>query len=141
MPDLDGKSVALTDYKGKVVIVDIWGTWCPPCRMEIPHFVELHKKYRDAGLEIIGLNYEGDDADEARDTVNKFVTEHGVTYKCLLGDAVTQSQVPEFGGFPTTLFIDRTGRVRLKEVGYRPLSKHEAIVSSLLEESRTSSDN
>src|SRR5262249_59973090 len=86
LPDLDGKKVSLADYKGKVVIVDLWGTWCPPCREEIPHFVDLYRKYHASGLEIVGINYEMVAGDEAREKVRKYVKENDIPYPCLIGD-------------------------------------------------------
>jgi len=134
LPDLDEKITRLADLKGKVVIVDIWGTWCPPCRMEIPHFVDLHNKYHDQGLEIIGINYENRDTSEAVALIKKFITENNMPYTCVIGDDDTRKKIPDFQAFPTTLFIDRMGKVRLKEVGYKPLNVLEAIVSTLLDE-------
>lgn len=133
-----GKKVTLADYKGKVLIVDFWGTWCPPCRKEIPHFVELLDKHRDAGLEIVGINYENGDPAGFNELINKFATENGVTYPCLLGDEVTQNRVPNLEGFPTTLFIDRSGKVRLRVVGYHPYDHLETIVQALLSETEGS---
>jgi len=132
LPDVDGNVVSLSDYSGKVVIVDFWGTWCPPCRQEIPHFVELHKKYQDQGVEIIGLNYERVDEAEVNDTITRFVQDHGISYPCLIGDEATREKIPGFQGFPTTLFIDQTGAVRMKVVGYHPYGELEAVVLELL---------
>ncbi len=58
LPDVDDKTIAMADLRGKVTILTFWGTWCPPCRMEIPHLIALHQKYHDKGLEVVGLNYE-----------------------------------------------------------------------------------
>jgi thiol-disulfide isomerase/thioredoxin len=134
LPNLDGKTVAKKDFAGKVVIADIWGTWCPPCRMEVPHFVELYKRHKAAGLEIVGINYERADASAAPDLIRKFVEENKISYPCVIGDDKTQKQVPGFSGFPTTVFLDRSGKVRLSLVGYHPLPELEAIVKVLLEE-------
>lgn len=133
LKNLDGKPVKLSDYKGKYLIVDIWGTWCPPCRAEIPHFVELLKKYQSKGLEIVGINYEGgDDEKEDVEKIKKFNKEFGVPYVCVIGDEKTQSQVPNFEGYPTTLFIDKSGKVRMKIVGGEPLYRLEAAVEALM---------
>ena len=137
--DLDDKSVKLADFKGKVVIADIWGTWCPPCRAEIPSFVKLQEKYRDKGLQIVGLNYERGDSgpatkEEAVKLIRDFQNEQKMNYLCLLGDEATRKQVPSFGGYPTTIFIDRTGKVRLHYVGLHPYATLEATVKALLEE-------
>lgn len=136
LPNLDGKKVSLADFKGKVVIVDIWGTWCPPCREEIPHFTELYKKYREKGLEIVGINYENLPDDEAKKTIQEFVEKNKVPYTCVIGDEATQSQIPNFEGFPTTLFVDRAGKVRAKTVGFEKSMavELETIVTALLDE-------
>lgn len=137
LQNLDGETVSLADYKGKVLVVDIWGTWCPPCRKEIPHLVELHKTYRDEGFEIVGINDErnlGISAEEAPPVIREFAKEHGITYTCVIATDEVIEQVPDFQGFPTTLFIDRAGKVRAKAVGYRPYANLEAIVKQLLSE-------
>jgi thiol-disulfide isomerase/thioredoxin len=134
LPDLEGKKVKLADYKGKVTIVDIWGTWCPPCRMEVPHFVALRDKYKDKDLEIIGINYERVGNDKIKGVIEAFVKEQKINYPCVLGDDKTQDQLPEFQGFPTTLFLDRKGKVRYVHVGYAPMADLEGIVKVLLDD-------
>jgi thiol-disulfide isomerase/thioredoxin len=134
LPALDGKTISLSDYSGKVVIVDFWGTWCPPCRAEIPHFIALHNKYRDKGLEIVGINYERVPEAKVRETIKGFVDSQGITYPCVIGDKTTQGYVPKFEGYPTTLFIDRTGKVRAKIVGLHSMADLEALIIALLEE-------
>jgi thiol-disulfide isomerase/thioredoxin len=138
LPDVDGKKVALEDVKGKLIIVDIWGTWCPPCRKELPHFKALLAKYRDAGLAIVGINYERVAEEDAPATIKAFLREHDVPYPCLIGNERTREQIPEFIGYPTTLFLDRSGTARVKTVGYQPLADLEAIVSLLLKPSEQS---
>ena len=141
LKDLDGKKVKLADFKGKYLIVDIWGTWCPPCRAEIPHFIEVLDKYKSKGLEIIGINYEGgDDEKEAIDTIKKFNKANKVPYNCVIGDEKTQKQVPDFQGYPTTLFLDRSGKVRMTIVGGQPLYRLEAAVEALMDSDKAASD-
>lgn len=137
LPNLENATVKLADFRGKVVIVDVWGTWCPPCRMEIPHFVKLKETYPD-DLEIVGINYENEAAEEAVPKIQQFIKEQGINYPCVLGDTMTRDRIPEFQGFPTTLFIDRTGKVRLKAVGYHPYEKLQAYLDVLLAEEKSS---
>lgn len=134
LEDTSGKKLAKADLAGKVLIVDIWGTWCPPCRMEIPHFVALDKEFREKGLQIIGLNQENGDDEEKVKVVKEFCEENGVTYPCALLNDEILKQVPDFEGFPTTLFIDRTGNVRLKAVGFHDIHFLRAAVEMLLKE-------
>ncbi len=137
LKNLDGKEISLEDYKGKIVIVDFWGTWCPPCVAEIPHFIKLKESYGEQGIEIVGLAYEqAEDTEEAIEAalkgVKDFVAENKLNYTCAIGDDETQERVPDFGAFPTTLFIDREGVVRLQLVGFHPYAKLEMVVQHLL---------
>lgn len=132
--DLEGKPHSLADYKGKVVVVDIWGTWCPPCRAEIPSFIKLQQQYGEQGFQMIGLNYEGEISDEVAEKVKQFIQEHGINYPCALASEEIRDQVPDFEGYPTTLFIDRQGKVRLKLVGLHEYEDLEAVVLALLAE-------
>src|SRR5262249_52498098 len=93
------------------------------------------ERYHQKGLEIVGVNYEREDDDaKARDVIRSFVKKNGVPYPCVLGDEKTEKRIPEFQGFPTTLFIGRDGTVRLKAVGYHSLIDLDAIVTQLLAE-------
>lgn len=136
LADPAGKPHKLSDLKGKIVLVDFSGTWHRPCQMNIPHLIALHKKYSEHGVEVVGLNYEIGSAEEAGARITNFVKEHGVTYPCLLGDEPTKDQIPDFEGFPTMLFIDRKGQVRLKHAGYTPQAVLEAVIETLLSEGK-----
>jgi thiol-disulfide isomerase/thioredoxin len=136
LPDLEDKKIKLADFKGKVTIVDVWGTWCPPCREEIPHFIALLEKYGKAkdGLAMVGINYERAEQSQWKKIISGFVKENKINYPCLIGDEKTQESIPEFEGFPTTLFIDRAGKVRFKLTGMAPPAVLESIVKLLLDE-------
>jgi thiol-disulfide isomerase/thioredoxin len=133
LPDLDNKPVKLSDFKGKLVIADIWGTWCPPCRAEIPHFIKLQNTYPN-DLAIVGINYEGEEGDAVIEKIRTFANEQGMNYPCVIGDQPTQEQIPNFQGYPTTVFLDRGGKVRLTIVGLHPYEKLDAYVNVLLAE-------
>lgn len=115
LKDLDGKPLALDQFRGKVVLVDFWGTWCEPCRKALPGLVQLYYKHRRRGFEVIGLSYEpgAPDPETARKYVQQFVQQSGIPYRCAMGDEATQKKIPDFKGFPTTLLIDRAGKVRV----------------------------
>ncbi|MHB0960156.1 MAG: TlpA family protein disulfide reductase [Pirellulaceae bacterium] len=134
LTDVEGEPLRLADYRGKVVIVDFWGTWCPPCREEIPSFVRLQETYGPQGLQIIGLTYERSEPESAAQTVREFMAANGINYPCALGTQEIRDQVPNFEGFPTTIFLDKTGQVRAKEVGLHDYEYLESIVTSLLAE-------
>jgi thiol-disulfide isomerase/thioredoxin len=114
-PNLEGKKVSLGEFKGKVVVVDLWGTWCEPCRESIPRLIEMYQKWHGRGLEIIGLSYEKDapSESEALELVKKVVQAARIPYTCLMGEPSTIQQIPDFVGFPTTVLVDRAGKVRL----------------------------
>ena len=118
----------------KLVIVDFWGTWCPPCRKAIPHLVELAEKHKD-DLAVIGLNFEHDAPyEEAKIKLATFLESQPINYPCLYGDREVSAQVPGFGSFPTMVFVDKSGTVRLSAIGYQPLPLLEATVNALLSE-------
>ncbi len=126
--DLAGKEVSLAALKGKVVVVDFWATWCGPCRLEIPGYIELQKKYGKDGLVIIGVSL---------DTMNpayvkKFVEANAMNYTVVMGDS---SAVDAFGGFdgiPTTFLINREGRIVHRKTGFMDHAEYEALVKKTL---------
>lgn len=135
LKDTSDKTVRLAECKGKVTIIDIWGTWCPPCRKAVPHFAELYRGYKDKGLEIIGINCnEGGSPDEVKQKIKEFARQTEIPYRCVLNDETTEKKIPGFQGYPTTLFLDRSGNVRMMLVGYTPKVRLEAIVTTMLAE-------
>lgn len=137
LENIEGKKVSLSELRGsKVTIVDIWGTWCPPCRMEIPHFVELHQQWKQDGLQIVGINYERGEKEDFIPKIEEYRKEAGIEYPLVLGDDATRNQVPEFQGYPTTLFLDSEGIVRAKLVGYHPKEMLEGVVKRLMEKAK-----
>jgi len=130
---LDGRNVSDDSFRGQVLVVDLWATWCPPCRQEVPHFVDLQERYRDQGLAVLGLNYERTfTAAGAHREIAQFTARQPVNYPLALGTPELKSQVPGFRGYPTTLFIDRQGMVRATVTGTRPLAYLETMVKTLL---------
>ena len=131
--DIEGHRISLSDYRGKLVIVDFWGTWCGPCRMTVPHLARLSREYQDQ-LEVIGIAYEKTLPGREKAKVREFVRQNAVPYTCAIGDDATKRKVPDFNSFPTLLFLDADGQVKLKLLGYHGYEQLDAVVNLLLEE-------
>ena len=126
LSDLESNLVSSSDerFRGKVLLLDIWGSWCPPCRKEIPYLNGFHDRYHADGLEIVGLSFE-QGADEASrlSTLEDFVKANDINYLVLQGGSTGDvgaalPAVENFSGFPTTIFIGRDGTVRKVDVGF-----------------------
>ena len=118
LPALDGKNLKLSDLRGKAVLLNFWATYCGPCKIEMPWFVELQKEYGPQGFQIIGVAMD----DASLEDIAKFAKEMGVNYPILLGkESVGQS----YGGvsvLPTTFFLDRDGKLIAREFGLQSRS-------------------
>jgi len=110
--DIQGKKLALSDYRGKVVLLDFWATWCTPCLDEIPHFVEMQQKYATQGFQAIGISM-----DDGPKPVQTFYSEHKLNYPVAIGTAKLADSFGGILGLPVTFVIDRNGRIRKKFVG------------------------
>jgi peroxiredoxin len=129
LPDLKGHTVHLKDFRGKVVVLDFWATWCGPCKMEIPHFAELMKRHGEKGLEIVGVAMD----ETGADVVKPFVEKNGLQYHVVLGDDYTASRFGGVNALPTTFVIDREGHIARKYIGYRSLESFEEDLAPLLD--------
>jgi peroxiredoxin len=127
--DLNGREVRLSDFSGKVVLVDFWATWCPPCRAEVPHFKDLYEAYKSRGFEIVGIALDSGGAN----VVGPFVRENGITYPIVIGNPQVAMA---FGGLregiPTTFLINRSGNIVQSYVGYRDKMVFEEEIKKLL---------
>jgi len=128
--DIYGKETSLSDFKDKVIILDFWATWCPPCRQEIPHFIELYNEYKDEGLEVIGVALDSN----AEKTVRPFSEKEGINYTILVGNREVTELYGGIMSIPTTFIIDREGRIKKRYVGYRDKKVFEDDIKELLEE-------
>ena len=124
--NLEGRLVKFSDFRGKVVILDFWATWCIPCRVEIPHFVELQKQYRDKGLAVIGVSLD----EQGPEVVRKFVKQFGVNYPVVTGNEKIAEAYGGIEGIPTTFVIDRHGRIVRGHVGYNDKAVFEKEIQS-----------
>jgi thiol-disulfide isomerase/thioredoxin len=119
IPTLDGRKIRLSEYRGKVLIVDFWATWCPPCRRMIPQLVRIANQHRDRGLEVIGLHID-DRGRSSTEDINKFIGQFGINYT--VGIASDEVFIAYLGAeqtaIPQTLVFDRDGRLMLHLIGY-----------------------
>ncbi len=115
---LGGRSLNQEALRGHVVIVDIWGTWCGPCRQAVPVLVDLYQKYKQHGLEVVGFGFAADGTPEDAGLQRKFAVENKITYELLLGDAAVRDQVPKFRGYPTMLLFEPGWRHVDTHVGF-----------------------
>ena len=147
LPDLDGNLVSSADerFKDKVVLLDFWATWCPPCRASIPALVELDEKYEDDGLVVVGIAFEaGETAEERRASARKYAGEKGIKYLLLDGGGNTEEtaesvspEVKNIHNIPTMFVIGKDGTVRYSTTGFSEAQKQEireAVVAALEEE-------
>ena len=128
LSDVNGKPLTLADFKGKVVVLDFWATWCPPCRAEIPGLVALQKKYADQGLSVIGVSL-----DEKGPTVVKpFIERFAINYPVVMGSEKILADYGGISAIPTTFVIDREGNVVATHEGYTDQATFESEISPLL---------
>ncbi len=119
----DGTTYSLADYKGKVVLVKFWATWCGPCAMSTPRIVDLYKRRHKEGLEVLGVALEHDDGQQ----IPAYVQEMGVTYPVGLADPPdsVRSWLRPDVGIPAIFIVDKKGRIRWSRSGYAPEREHE----------------
>lgn len=133
---LDGTPVRLSDYRGKVVLLNFWATWCPPCRKEIPHFVNLQEELKEKGLVVLGLSVDRGGVKAVR----QWLRDHPVNYTMAMADGdvlnVYQDylQPGERGAIPFSFIVDRGGNIRQRIVGYRDEDTWKSLVLPLLAE-------
>jgi len=129
LEDSTGAAIKLSDFKGKVVVLDFWATWCHGCKIEIPWYMEFQKKYSDRGLSVIGVSMD----DDGWKSVRPFLTENRLNYPVVIGNANLAKQ---FGveGLPVTLLIDRHGKIAEVQAGMVDKSSFEIDIQSLLRE-------
>lgn len=126
-----GKNLKLSEYRGQVVMINFWATWCAPCRQEMPLLNRIHEKYSKAGFKLLGVNID-DNAGNAQAMAAKL----GVTFPVLFDAEKRVSRLYDVDGMPSTVLIDRDGKVRYIHRGYRPgyETQYEAQVRELLKQ-------
>ena len=129
LKDVNGKDVKLASFKGKVVLLNFWATWCGPCKIEIPWFNEFQQKYQDKGFVVLGIS-----ADDTVEQLKPFVTEFKMNYPVLvgLGREDVQEALGPVWGLPTTLLINREGKVCQTHMGLVKKADFEKGILGLL---------
>lgn len=128
LKDLKGRVVRLSDYRGKVVLLNFWATWCPPCRAEMPDLVKLQSEYQARGLQVIGVTY----PDYSRRLVQKVTRQLKVNYPIILGSRELAAKYNVGEVLPATIIIDKDGKIRGNILGIMGPDEFEQIVKPLL---------
>ena len=129
LKDSNGTSVKLSDYLGKVVLLNFWATWCGPCKVEIPWFIEFEQKHKDSGFAVVGISMDED----GWETVKPYIEARRVNYRILLGDDATAQSFGGVESLPTTFLIDRQGRVASVHIGLVSKSSYQNEIIQLLD--------
>lgn len=131
LKSLDGGNLRLEEYRGQVVLINFWASWCGPCRQEMPLLDRLHQRYEDTGFAVLGVNVEGQAA-PAREVVEST----RVSFPVLIDEGQLVSQLYRLEAMPSTIVVDRDGRVRYIHRGYKPgdESKYVEVVKELIRE-------
>lgn len=128
LKSVDGKTIKLSDYKGKVVIIDFWATWCPPCRKGIPDLISIQKDFKD-DVVVIGISL---DAEKTIKDVPGFVKNYGINYPIVYGDEKVVTAYGGIEGIPTAFVIDKKGNIVDKHVGLVPKDTYVTKIKELL---------
>jgi len=129
LKDADGRAVRLADYRGKVVLLNFWATWCGPCKIEIPWFMEFERNLKDRGFAVIGIAMD----DEGWDVVKPFISEFGVNYRIVKGSDVVAQLYGGVEALPTAFLLDREGRIAAVHVGVAGKRDFEDGIRKLLD--------
>jgi cytochrome c biogenesis protein CcmG/thiol:disulfide interchange protein DsbE len=128
LQDAGGVSLKLSDYKGKVVLLDFWATWCHGCKTEIPWYIDFQTKYKNRGLQVLGVSM-----DDNWTPVRPFLAEHNVNYPVAVGDDEV-AKLYKVQILPVTLLIDKKGRIADSHVGVVDRAAFEKEIQALLDE-------
>jgi peroxiredoxin len=128
LKDASGASVKLSDYRGKVVLLNFWATWCGPCKMEIPWFIEFQQQFKDQGFTVLGVAMD----DDGWQSVKPYVAERKVNYRVLLGDDAVSTRYGGVDSLPTTFVIDKEGRIASAHVGLIGKNEYLGEIQTLL---------
>ena len=128
LPQLDGRDLRLSSYRGKLVLLDFWASWCAPCREETPHLIELQNKYGGRGLQIIGVSM-----DDSPDPARAFYQQFHMNYPVAMGNAKTGELYGGVLGLPIAFLIKRDGRIYAKHIGATDPAVFDKEIATLLQ--------
>ena len=128
LKDADGATVHLSDYRGKVVLLDFWATWCGPCKVEIPWFMDFEKELKDRGFAVLGVSMD----EEGWTAVKPFVEKEKINYRILLGNDQVGDAYGGVDSLPTTFVIDRDGKIAAKHEGIEPSNGKDEIRNEII---------
>jgi len=129
LESLDGKATRLSDFRGKAVLLNFWATWCGPCKIEMPWFVDLQKQYAAQGLQIVGVAMD----DASKEDIGKFAKDMGVNYPILIGKESVGDQYGGVPALPETFLIGRDGKLTDKIIGLRGKAEIEDAIKKALD--------
>ena len=132
--DADGSSVKLSDYRGKVVLLNFWATWCGPCTLEIPWFIDFEQQFKTTGFEVLGVSMD----EEGWTAVKPYIAQHKMTYRVLLGDDSVGQLYGGVESLPTSFIIDRDGKIASVHVGLAERNEYMREIQDLLGEKQSS---
>jgi peroxiredoxin len=126
--DANGVTVKLSDYKGKVVLLNFWATWCGPCKIEIPWFIQFEKAYKDRGFITLGISMDED----GWKAVKPFLSQTGINYPVMVGNDRLAELYGDVDSLPSTFLIDRQGRIAFTHLGLIAKHDYEAEIQQLI---------
>jgi peroxiredoxin len=128
LKDVNGATVHLSDYKGKVILLDFWATWCGPCKVEIPWFMEFEQQYKDRGFAVLGVSMD----EGGWDPIKDYIAKEKINYRILLGNDQVGDAYGGVDSLPTTFLIDRDGRIAAKHEGIEPSNGRDEIRDEII---------
>jgi peroxiredoxin len=133
LKDVNGREVKLSDYKGKVVLLNFWATWCGPCKIEIPWFIDFEQRFKDRGFAVLGVSMDED----GWESVKPYLEGRKVNYRVVIGNDEVADQYGGVSSLPTSFILDQTGRIASVHVGLVSKSVYQNEIEHLLDNKRT----
>jgi len=137
LKDVNGAVVTPAEYKGKVLLLNFWATWCVPCKAEIPWFQEFEKQFKDQGFSVLGVSLD----EEGWDVVKPYIEERKISYRMVIGSEETSTMYGGIDSLPTTFIIDREGKIAAIHTGLVSKASYKKEIEDLLEGSKSAGTN